>query len=114
MDTKMCLQGPGRWAPPKCVWAPPNTSWTGKWAVRKKEEASNTFVLPPISTHCWLNVFHDDGGNGGVEDDDGGSGGVEDDDAVGGSNEEDDTMVLVVKMMVMIIDEEEDGVDNFL
>jgi hypothetical protein len=50
-----------------------------------------------------LNVFHDDGGNGGVEDDDGGSGGVEDDDAVGGSNEEDDTMVLVVKKMVWII-----------
>jgi hypothetical protein len=44
MDTKMCLHGRGRWAPPKCLWAPPITSWTGKWAVRKKEEASNTFV----------------------------------------------------------------------
>ncbi len=61
----------------------------------EKEEASNTFLLPPVRTHCWFNVFHDDAGSGGVEDDDAG----------GGSNEEDETVVLVVKMMVMIIEE---------
>jgi hypothetical protein len=43
MDTKMWLQGPGRLAPLKCVWAPPNTSWTGKWAVRKKERSKQYF-----------------------------------------------------------------------
>ncbi len=43
-------------APPRCVWAPPDTSWMGKGAVRGKKEASSTFVLPAVATMSTYNV----------------------------------------------------------
>jgi hypothetical protein len=38
------------WAVQKRFWALPDTRWLGKWAVKEKKEADNTFVLPAIRT----------------------------------------------------------------
>jgi hypothetical protein len=55
---KTCITGPkvcvvGRGLAVRCVWAPPGTSLTNKKGQsEKKKEASNTFVLPTITTLC--------------------------------------------------------------
>jgi len=40
---------------PRCVWAPSNTSWSGKWAIQKKNRSMHACMY--ARTHCWFNIF---------------------------------------------------------
>jgi len=65
MDTRYRFQAQNMQTRPKVMYAgsiqdvsghDPDTSWTCKKAVKGKKEASNTFVLPIITTMCTYNV----------------------------------------------------------
>lgn len=54
-DRTQSVRGQG--AALRCVWASPGAPLTNKRAVREKEEASNAFVLPTITTLCTVIIL---------------------------------------------------------